>query len=38
MRTEALLKQSQSLTQELQSQQEELQTNERLERQAATLR
>ncbi|HEX2572713.1 MAG TPA: response regulator, partial [Polyangia bacterium] len=39
MRTETLLKQSQSLTQELQSQQEELrETNERLERQAATLR
>jgi HAMP domain-containing protein/CheY-like chemotaxis protein/GAF domain-containing protein len=39
MRTEALLKQSQSLTQELQSQQNELrETNERLERQAATLR
>ena len=39
MRTEGLLAQSQSLTQELQSQQEELrQTNERLERQAATLR
>jgi len=39
MRTEALLQQSQSLTQVLQSQQEELrQTNERLERQAATLR
>ncbi len=39
MRTEALLTQSQSLTQELQSQQEELrETNERLESQAATLR
>jgi hypothetical protein len=39
MRTESLLKQSQSLTQELQSQQEELrQTNERLENQAASLR
>jgi signal transduction histidine kinase/CheY-like chemotaxis protein len=39
MRTESLLKQSQSLTQELQLQQEELRTtNERLERQAATLR
>jgi CheY-like chemotaxis protein/GAF domain-containing protein len=39
MRTETLLTQSQSLTQELQSQQEELrETNERLERQAATLR
>jgi HAMP domain-containing protein/CheY-like chemotaxis protein/signal transduction histidine kinase len=39
MRTETLLKQSQSLTQELQSQQEELrETNERLEKQAATLR
>ncbi len=39
MRTEWLLKQSQSLTQELQSQQEELrQTNERLEHQARTLR
>src|SRR5205085_2166213 len=39
MRTEGLLKQSQSLTQELQTQQEELrQTNERLENQAATLR
>ncbi|MEO8182809.1 MAG: response regulator, partial [Deltaproteobacteria bacterium] len=38
MRTEALLTQSQSLTQELQSQQEELrQTNERLQYQAATL-
>ncbi|HKO92813.1 MAG TPA: ATP-binding protein, partial [Polyangiaceae bacterium] len=38
-RTEELLKQSQSLTQELQSQQEELrQTNERLQHQAATLR
>ncbi len=38
-RTETLLTQSQSLTQELQVQQEELrQTNERLERQAATLR
>ncbi len=39
MRTETLLAQSQSLTQELQAQQEELrQTNERLEHQAATLR
>src|SRR4029077_10704029 len=39
MRTESLLSQSQSLTQELQSQQEELrETNERLEMQAATLR
>jgi len=39
MRTEALLKQSQSLTQELQMQQEELRTtNERLENQATTLR
>jgi len=39
MRTEALLTQSQSLTQVLQSQQEELrQTNERLQHQAATLR
>ena len=39
MQTEALLKQSQSLTQELQLQQEELRTtNERLEKQAATLR
>ncbi len=39
MRTEGLLKQSQSLTQELQSQQEELrQTNERLENQATSLR
>jgi len=39
MRTEALLTQSQSLTQELQTQQEELrETNERLEKQAATLR
>jgi CheY-like chemotaxis protein len=39
MRTETLLKQSQSLTQELQTQQEELrETNERLEKQAATLR
>jgi HAMP domain-containing protein/signal transduction histidine kinase/DNA-binding response OmpR family regulator len=39
MRTEELLKQSQSLTQELQTQQEELrQTNDRLELQAATLR
>jgi signal transduction histidine kinase/CheY-like chemotaxis protein/HAMP domain-containing protein len=39
MTTEALLTQSQSLTQELQTQQEELRTtNERLERQAATLR
>ncbi len=39
MRTESLLTQSQSLTQELQQQQEELRTtNERLERQAATLR
>jgi signal transduction histidine kinase/HAMP domain-containing protein/CheY-like chemotaxis protein len=38
MRTEALLSQSQTLTQELQSQQEELrQTNERLQHQAATL-
>jgi signal transduction histidine kinase/DNA-binding response OmpR family regulator/HAMP domain-containing protein len=38
MRTEALLTQSQSLTQVLQSQQEELsQTNERLQHQAATL-
>jgi signal transduction histidine kinase/CheY-like chemotaxis protein/HAMP domain-containing protein len=39
MTTEGLLTQSQSLTQELQTQQEELRTtNERLERQAATLR
>ncbi|MBK9001788.1 MAG: response regulator [Myxococcales bacterium] len=39
MRTEALLQQSQSLTRELQIQQEELrQTNDRLELQAATLR
>jgi HAMP domain-containing protein/CheY-like chemotaxis protein/signal transduction histidine kinase len=39
MRTEDLLKQSQSLTQELQVQQEELkETNIRLEKQAATLR
>ena len=39
MRTEGLLKQSQLLTAELQSQQEELKkTNERLEQQAATLR
>ncbi len=39
MRTESLLQQSQSLTRELQLQQEELRTtNERLERQAATLR
>ncbi len=39
MRTEGLLKQSQSLTGELQSQQEELKTtNDRLEQQAATLR
>ncbi len=39
MRTELLLAQSQSLTQELQSQQEELrETNERLEQQARTLR
>ena len=39
MRTEGLLKQSQLLTSELQSQQEELKkTNERLEQQAATLR
>ncbi|MFN7143701.1 MAG: response regulator, partial [Myxococcota bacterium] len=39
MRTEALLKQSQSLTHELQAQQEELKkTNERLEQQAASLR
>jgi signal transduction histidine kinase len=39
MRTEGLLKQSQLLTTELQSQQEELKkTNERLEQQAATLR
>ncbi|MBC7542660.1 MAG: HAMP domain-containing protein, partial [Candidatus Sericytochromatia bacterium] len=39
MRTESLLKQSQSLTEELQSQQQELrETNERLERQAASLR
>ncbi|MFL5182388.1 MAG: response regulator, partial [Microvirga sp.] len=39
MRTEGLLKQSQLLTGELQSQQEELKkTNERLEQQAATLR
>jgi CheY-like chemotaxis protein/GAF domain-containing protein len=39
MRTEMLLKQSQGLTQELQTQQEELrETNERLEKQAATLR
>jgi HAMP domain-containing protein/signal transduction histidine kinase/DNA-binding response OmpR family regulator len=39
MRTEALLKQSQSLTQELQSQQEELrETNQRLEQQARSLR
>src|SRR5207253_3124794 len=39
MRTEELLKQSQSLTEELQSQQEELrQTNIRLEKQAASLR
>ena len=39
MRTEGLLKQSQSLTQELRGQQEELrETNDRLERQAATLR
>jgi len=38
-RTEELLKQSQSLTQEMQIQQEELrQTNERLQHQAATLR
>jgi len=38
MRTEMLLTQSQTLTQELQSQQEELrQTNERLQHQAATL-
>ncbi|MFZ5475526.1 MAG: HAMP domain-containing protein [Myxococcota bacterium] len=39
MRTEELLKQSQSLTRELQAQQEELKkTNERLEQQAASLR
>jgi HAMP domain-containing protein/signal transduction histidine kinase/DNA-binding response OmpR family regulator len=39
MRTEALLQQSQLLTRELQTQQEELRrTNERLEHQAATLR
>ena len=39
MRTEGLLKQSQLLTGELQSQQEELKkTNDRLEQQAATLR
>ncbi|MEE1657118.1 HAMP domain-containing protein [Microvirga sp. CF3062] len=39
MRTEGLLKQSQLLTTELQSQQEELRnTNDRLEQQAATLR
>ncbi len=39
LRTEGLLKQSQSLAQELQSQQEELrQTNARLEKQAADLR
>ncbi|WP_425429149.1 HAMP domain-containing protein [Azospirillum thermophilum] len=39
MRTEGLLKQSQRLTSELQSQQEELKTtNERLEQQAASLR
>jgi HAMP domain-containing protein/signal transduction histidine kinase/CheY-like chemotaxis protein len=39
MRTEGLLKQSQLLTSELQSQQEELRnTNDRLEQQAATLR
>src|SRR3546814_10656208 len=39
MRTEDLLKQSQRLTTELQSQQEELRnTNDRLEQQAATLR
>ncbi|PWC89754.1 diguanylate cyclase, partial [Azospirillum sp. TSH100] len=39
MRTEGLLKQSQRLTTELQSQQEELKTtNERLEQQAASLR
>jgi HAMP domain-containing protein/CheY-like chemotaxis protein/signal transduction histidine kinase len=39
MRTEGLLKQSQLLTSELQSQQEELKkTNERLEQQAASLR
>ncbi len=39
MRTEGLLKQSQLLTSELQSQQEELKkTNDRLEQQAATLR
>jgi HAMP domain-containing protein len=39
MRTEELLKQSQSLTQELQHQQQELQeTNKRLERQAESLR
>jgi signal transduction histidine kinase len=39
MRTEALLKQSQGLTQELQSQQEELrETNQRLEQQARSLR
>ncbi|MDP2311113.1 MAG: response regulator, partial [Pseudomonadota bacterium] len=39
MRTEELLKQSQTLTQELQSQQGELkQTNEQLEQQAGTLR
>ncbi len=39
MRTEELLKQSQSLTEELQSQQEELRrTNERLEKQAGSLR
>ncbi|MDX1530559.1 MAG: response regulator, partial [Rhodothermales bacterium] len=39
MRTEALLTQSQSLTQELQSQQEELtETNQRLEQQARSLR
>ena len=39
MRTEGLLKQSQLLTTELQSQQEELKkTNDRLEQQAATLR
>ncbi len=39
MRTEELLKQSQTLTQELQTQQDELkQTNERLEQQAGSLR
>ncbi len=39
MRTEELLKQSQTLTQELQTQQDELKkTNERLEQQAGTLR